>query len=96
MADLSAELAVRSHDGVWAIARGRAASLPTNEARGYLRARARHIVGRQAGIVFGAHPSTRDAVREQVVVTALEHVVAMVMRELASSPIRDERSRSAA
>ncbi len=88
VADLSAELAVRSHDGVWVLVQERARSMSPAEARGYARARARQTVERQAQLVLRGYPETSASIRERIVATGLEQLVSTVMRELLSLPAR--------
>jgi hypothetical protein len=96
LADLSAELAVRSHDSVWTLVSERAPAMPPAEARGYTRARARVTIERQSKVVLRGYPETTAAMREQVTKAALEHVVSSVMRELVSLPARDSFRRRVA
>ncbi len=96
LADLSAELAVRSHDAVWTLVCDRAPTLPPAEARGYTRARARQTIERQAKVVLRGYPEASARLHEQVAVTALDHVVSMVMRKLVSLPPRANFGRRAA
>jgi hypothetical protein len=96
LADLSAELAVRSHDPVWNLVCERAPTMPPAEARGYTRARARLTIERQSKVVLRGYPETTTAMREQVAATALEHVVSTVMREIVSLPTRTSFPRRAA
>jgi hypothetical protein len=95
-ADLSAELAVRSHDPVWTLVHERAMTMPPAEARGYTRARARQVIERQSKVVLRGYPETSTALREQIAAAGLEQVVSTVMRELLSLPARIHFPRRAA
>ena len=96
LADLSVEVAVRSQDTVWTLVSEQAPSLPPGEARGYTRARARQTLERHAKLVLRGYPEASQRLREQVLVSALDQVVSMVMRKLLNLPVQAGFKRRAA
>ena len=81
-ADLAIQISVLSRETVVGLTVARARRMAMAEARGYIRARSRETVTRQAELLFRRHADLTAVERDHVVSRALEQVVHLVMRHL--------------
>jgi hypothetical protein len=84
-ADLAIQIAVLSRESIAGQALDRARRMNLGEARGYLRARSRETVARQAGLLFGRHAELKPVEQDHILTLALDQVVQLMMRDLVAS-----------
>ena len=82
VADLAIQIAVLSHQTVVELTLDRARQLTHGEARGYIRARSRETITRQAELIFRRHAELKPAEKDQILSLALDQIVYLMMRDL--------------
>ena len=76
---MAEQIVARSRHAVWQRVRGRVPSMGTNEARGYIRARAAVVMAREIEIELSHHQPVRTSVRSRVEEVAAELMVHVVL-----------------
>ena len=96
IARLADEVAGRSFTAVWQRIERRAPSMRLSEARGYVQARAAHVISRETNYLLGRGDASLLELVEEVRTAAMNHVVRMVFRDLVNVPPRAAEQRRAA
>lgn len=78
---IAQQVASRARHDVWQRVCGRIAALGTNEARGYIRARAKAVVAREMDIALAQTRRVRTVMRDRVTELANELVVRAVVSQ---------------